>query len=304
LQLKSKYKKSILLENIKKYYESSIELFQKNYIFGVNNEYLRMSRITNYQNVYTSNKKALLIGCNYIGTDDELYGCINDVIFIKSRLQEEYNFDKNNITIMTDESLENLYPTKTNILNAFINFLSSSKSGDTLFFSFSGHGSRIIDTSGDEKSGLDNIILPLDLDVITDDELKNCLQLYLNKDATLFLLFDSCFSETILDLKYQYLDTTNNSENIINANDGVTIGNVIMISGCEDMQTSADAYIDYTSRGALNWAFLDALKDSNTSTWLQLLTNIRTSLNKSQYSQIPQLSSGKPLDLNSKICFL
>jgi len=302
LQFKNKYKKNLLLANIKKYYESAVKNFQQNYISGVNNEYLRSPYITNYQNIDSSSKKALLIGCNYINTDNELYGCINDVIFIKSKL-EEHNFTENDITIMTDESLDKLYPNKTNILNSFINFLSASKSGDTLFFSFSGHGSRITDISGDEKSGLDNVIVPLDLDVITDDELKICIQLHLNKDATLFLLFDACFSETMLDLKYQYLDTINNNENTINAND-ITFGNVIMISGCQDTQTSADAYIEYTSRGALNWALLEALKDSNTTTWLQLLTNIRTSLNNSNYTQIPQISSGKPLDLNSKIFFL
>ena len=34
----------------------------------------------------TANKKALLIGINYTGTRNELYGCINDVNSIKERI--------------------------------------------------------------------------------------------------------------------------------------------------------------------------------------------------------------------------
>jgi len=327
----SKCRKCVLLANIKQYYNSKISEFQQGYLAGVQNEYLQALQInagglTQSQldaeqqaifdntdsgpffditaRAHTSNKKALLIGCNYVGTDNELYGCINDVNFIKSKLEDQYNFIQEDITIMTDESTNSFYPTKANILTAFINLLSSSKSGDTLFVLFSGHGSRTIDISGDEKSGLDDMIMPLDLNGITDDELKNCIQTYLHKDATLFALFDACFSETMLDLKYRYLDTTNNNENTINTNDAETFGNVIMISGCEDTQTSADTYIENLPRGAITWAFLNSLKDPNINTWLELLINVRTTLNQSYYTQIPQLSSGKPIDLNSKIWFL
>jgi hypothetical protein len=319
----SKCRKCVLLANIKQYYDSKISEFQQGYLAGVQNEYLQALQINAEQQAildnvntesgpifditaraYTSNKKALLIGCNYVGTDNELYGCINDVNFIKSKLEDQYNFIQEDITIMTDESANSFYPTKTNILTAFINLLSSSKSGDTLFVLFSGHGSRTIDISGDEKSGLDDMIMPLDLNGITDDELKNCIQTYLHKDATLFALFDACFSETMLDLKYRYLDTTNNNENTVNVNDAETFGNVIMISGCEDTQTSEDTYIENLPRGAMTWAFLNSLKDPNINTWLELLINVRITLNQSYYTQIPQLSSGKPIDLNSKIWFL
>jgi hypothetical protein len=77
-----------------------------------------------------------------------------------------------------------------------------------------------------------------------------------------------------------------------------------MISGCEDTQTSEDTYIENLPRGAMTWAFLNSLKDPNINTWLELLINVRITLNQSYYTQIPQLSSGKPIDLNSKIWFL
>ena len=59
----------------------------------------------------TVNKNALLIGCNYIGTQYELSGCINDVVNIQHKLKTQYGF--NNILIMTDTTSKK--PTKANI---------------------------------------------------------------------------------------------------------------------------------------------------------------------------------------------
>ena len=81
-------------------------------------------------------KKALLIGINYTGTQNELFGCINDVNCIKERISKE---GFNNISILTD--LTALNATKNNILNEFKNLLVNSQAGDVLFFLYSGHGS-------------------------------------------------------------------------------------------------------------------------------------------------------------------
>ena len=60
-------------------------------------------------------KRALLIGCNYPGSDMELRGCINDVMGQKKLLTSMYGFDEADIIIMidTDESYEQ--PTGKNI---------------------------------------------------------------------------------------------------------------------------------------------------------------------------------------------
>ena len=50
------------------------------------------------------NNSALLIGINYFGTDNELYGCINDTISINS-LISNYNFQK--ICVLTDNNEKN-----------------------------------------------------------------------------------------------------------------------------------------------------------------------------------------------------
>ena len=97
------------------------------------------------------------------------------------------------------------------------NLLINSKPGDLLVFGYSGHGSNISDKNNDETDGRDELIIPLDLKQIVDDELKQLIQTYLKKDVTLFALFDSCFSGTMLDLKYQFIDSLNFSRYKFNA---------------------------------------------------------------------------------------
>jgi hypothetical protein len=180
----------------------------------------------------------------------------------------------------------------------------AGQSGDTLFFLFSGHGGNTIDRNSEELDGLDEVIYPLDLNYIVDDELKAMIQTHLKKDVTLFALFDSCHSGTMMDLKYQYLNSDKSNNNTENNKNLETLGNVIMISGCMDSQKSVDASINLSHQGAMTWSFLDAIKSNPNITWNDLILKMRKTLSKSLFSQTPQLSSGKPLDLNSKICLV
>jgi hypothetical protein len=247
-------------------------------------------------------KRAVLIGINYTGTDSQLSGCINDTNGLKTILTSKYAFAETNIKVLTDDTPTK--PTRENILAAFTQLLQSGVAGDVLFFSYSGHGSYTADLNHDETSGNDEMIVPLDLKIILDDELKALVQTHLKKNVTLFALFDSCHSGTVLDLKYQYLDSLQNNANTQNNQDAETIGTVIMLSGCTDEQTSADAYVDKKYQGAMTWAFLAALNGgTGANSWQDLLTKMRTQLKNSAFTQIPQLSSGCVLDLNSALCF-
>ena len=253
----------------------------------------------------TKNKKALLIGINYIGTASQLNGCLNDIKAIQNVLTTNYAFKPELIKIMTDETPQK--PTRENILSAFKDFLQSGAEGDLLFFAYSGHGSTTVDYNKDEaKGGNDEMIISADLKGILDDELKALIQTNLKKNVTLFALFDSCFSGTVLDLKYQYLDSLENDTFTENANETETFGNVIMISGCNDNQTSADAYIEAKYQGAMTWAFLATLNTKNsalTLTWRNLLIQMRDKLKTSAYTQLPQLATGCFLDINKVVCF-
>jgi len=246
-------------------------------------------------------KFALLVGINYIGTQYLLNGCINDVMNLKNTLETKYNYNSTNITILTD--LTNIKPNKKNILDAFTNMLRNAISGDYLVFQYSGHGSYIFDQSGDEKDGRDETIVPLDLQQITDDEFRNIITTNLKPGVRLFGLFDSCHSGTVLDLRYNYLDSENFDNLTINNKIPDTVGQVIMISGCLDIQTSADAgfiiggKVNY--QGAMTNAFLSSLVPN--ISLKSLLETMRTTLKNNNFSQIPQLSCGRSIDINSEL---
>jgi len=241
-------------------------------------------------------KKALLIGINYIGTSNELYGCINDALLIKDRIGTK---GFTNITMLTD--LTPKKPSRSNILEEFKNLLINCQAGDFLFFSYSGHGSYTFDRNNDELDGRDELIVSSDVKGIVDDEFKSLIQTYLKPDATLFALFDSCFSGSVLDLKYQYLDSLNYDNYSENSKTLDTLGNVIMISGCTDNQTSADAFFGKQANGAMTWSLLESLKSNPACTWRELVKNMRSLLRTSQFTQIPQLSSGTFVDIDKQV---
>ncbi len=246
------------------------------------------------------NKKALLIGINYVGTQYELHGCINDQTAINDKIKET-GFNASNIVLVNDNT--SVKPTRNNILSEFDKFTKNSSSGDLLMFYYSGHGSYAVDRNGDEKDKRDELICSSDLYGVTDDELKQIIQTNIKQGVTMFALFDSCFSGSVLDLKYTYIDSLTNNMDTQNSNDAETLGNIVMISGCTDNQTSAETVINDIPQGALTGAFLETLKSNKTPTWKELISSMRDLLKKNGYTQIPQLSSGKSLDINSK-CYL
>ncbi|KAF2644477.1 peptidase C14 [Massarina eburnea CBS 473.64] len=75
---------------------------------------------------------------------------------------------------------------------------------------------------------------------------------------------------------------------------------VTMLSGCKDDQTSADANIGGQSTGATTWAFLQIMKQNpDLPTYAATLQMTRKLLDESNYTQIPQLSSGLDIDLDT-----
>ena len=288
------------VENVKKSFQKLMtkQINIKNLInqYNTNVGILRAELIKSIQNIQifipkqistNKNKKALLIGINYTGTQNALNGCINDANSIKERIS---NRGFNDITIMSD--LTSKKATKSNILEEFKNLLSNSQEGDLLFFLFSGHGTYLIDKNDDETTGYDQCIVPCDLNIIVDDELKSLIQTYLKPNVTLFAMFDSCFSGTVFDLKYQYMDSLNYDNYSENNKELEAKGNVFMISGCTDYQTSADAFINNKATGAMTWSLLEALKQNPNSSWRELVKKMRDLLKASEMTQIPQFSSG------------
>jgi len=264
----------------------------------INESNARLKKLTAQYNASLKTKKqtAFLVGINYTGTINELYGCINDTKNVEELLKTKYNFT--NVSLLNDETSEK--PTKKNILKGLETLLLNTESGDTAFFMFSGHGTGTADLNKDETDGQDEVIMPIDATTlntcILDDELNKLIRNTLKPGAKLVALFDCCFSGTVLDLRYTYgyPDNTNQLE---------TAGDVYMISGCTDQQTSADTVAPINGRvmasGAMTYAFLTMIKE--TALMGDLVTKMGTFLKDNGYPQQPLLSSGKKVDYGKTV---
>ena len=294
--------KQIQIANLTNQYNANISALKN----ALNANIKALNNFLPQQITINKNKRALLVGINYIGTRYALNGCINDVNSMKDKISNTGFKDINILTDLTPKK-----PTRENILNDFKNLLINSEAGDLLLFFYSGHGSNNVDRNNDEPDGQDELIISSDLKRIIDDELKNIIQTNLKKNVTLFAMFDCCFSGTIFDLKYQYLDSLNYDNYMENSKQLETKGNVIMISGCNDNQTSVDAVFNNIPNGAMTWSFLQSLEQNKNKnkiknpteplSWRELVKSMRDLLKKSSFEQIPQLSSGQFADIDTKI---
>jgi metacaspase-1 len=250
------------------------------------------------QTSISTKKYALLISSNYPGTPYQLSGCLNDSENIQRVLTSKYGYT--NVTLLNDNT--QLKPTKTNIVNGLTQILKNANKGDTIVLFYSGHGTNTLDTNGDELDGMDEMICPCDLNFISDDELNALLKQNLKSGINIISLFDCCFSGTILDLRYNYLDSLNLDKLTVNLREPDLSNNkILMISGCNDKQTSADAFINGKYGGAMTYAFLTCIQNNNYDiTYRDLITNMRKLLKDNGYTQLPQLASSINIDLNTE----
>ncbi len=274
-------------------YNNDISILKKNLASTIN----AVNSFTPEFNVAKiNNKKALLIGINYSNTPYELSGCIDDANRM-NQLLEKSGFTTRKI--ITDAT--NVKPTKENILNEFKNIIVNAQAGDIIFFYFSGHGSYTYDTNRDELDKRDEMIISSDLKGVLDDELKSILSNHMKREVTIVGLFDSCHSGTMFDLKFQYLDSNNYDNYTENDNVSECDGNVLMISGCMDLQTSDEALINQKVQGALTWSFIECINKTPNLSWRELLKSMRNLLKTNAFTQIPQLSTDSFYDIDSKL---
>ena len=249
-----------------------------------------------------ANKIALLIGINYEGTDSQLNGCINDANNILEVIVNNMNYKEDDIVIMTDNT--ELKPTYKNIHVQFLKLAERSfaEDLDEIFISYSGHGSYMHDTSGDEDDKRDECLVPLDYEksgLMIDDMLNNILGSF-NPSTKVFFIIDACHSETMLDTKYRYIG---GKKSVIENAKCKIMCNMVTLSGCQDTDTSSDAFNINNSKeysGAMTSAFLYVLDkcDYKIKCW-ELLKNMRKFLRDRKFSQNPQICCTKQLTRES-----
>jgi hypothetical protein len=105
----------------------------------------------------------LLIGINYIGSKNQLNGCINDVLNISSFLTG-HGFGYDDMVILRDDNppQQSMIPTKANMLRAMHWLVDDARPNDSLFFHYSGHGGQMVDFNSPQDDIYDETIYPLD----------------------------------------------------------------------------------------------------------------------------------------------
>jgi metacaspase-1 len=232
-------------------------------------------------------KKAICIGINnYPGTANDLQGCVNDANDWAAMLQT-YGFETS--TILDSQA------TKQNVKAALTSLVTSAGEGDVVVLTYSGHGTQVLDVSGDESDNLDEAIYVYDGSIV-DDDLRTIIN-QINAKATLVIISDSCFSGTVTRLVVE-----NARPRFIRTQDipaGLTARKhfllpeasmpEVLISGCSDTEYSYDAEINGRANGAMTAMALKVIKQNPKVTYSQFYTSLRTLLPSTEYPQTPQL---------------
>ncbi len=264
-------------------------------------------------------KKALLVGVNIINIPGhDLHGCVNDVVDMGNTLVKYFDFDPQKIRVLTDGKA-----TTKAMRREMTNLVDGAKEGDVLLIHYSGHGSNVPDQNGDESDGKDEILCPTDLnwgDPFLDDWIRTTFD-QLPKKVNLSVIFDCCHSGTATrvlqppwsrDPLPRFLPSPRDlwdSEANVNRKTKVKSGrkglrrsvargskdvvNVnipeVLITGCRDDQTSADAFINGTYNGALTYGLVKTLTKTKGKLTCRELHAGTSAVISGKYSQVPQL---------------
>lgn len=248
--------------------------------------------------------KALLFGLNYAHCKQgQLKGCVNDVYIMSKYIQSLLNIP---IDIYTDD-VDIKSTSYDGIVQKLYDLALQSVKEDLEFvwIHYSGHGSSQKDTSGDEADGMDEGLVPSDFErkgILIDDIIHNILASFNPKTKILFIC-DACHSGSILDLKYTW--DTNMKCKVDNKKDYVK-SNTLLISGCQDNQTSADAFNllgDNKSVGALTASILKVLRVNPNfiQNAFRLVQAVRKELKLGNFTQYPNISSNYNLLQNASL---
>ena len=139
----------------------------------------------------SGSRRALCVGINdYPGTGSDLAGCVNDARDWQ-RVLEQRGYQ---VAVLLDGRA-----TRANVSTALATLIGEASPGDSLVFTFSGHGSWLPDESGDEPDGRDEMLCPHDVgrgQYLMDDDMA---EIFGRKPpgARLYFISDSCHSGTV-----------------------------------------------------------------------------------------------------------
>jgi hypothetical protein len=268
-------------------------------------------------------RRALLIGINrYRIPGADLRGCVNDVKNMRRTLVKYCGFKARDIRVLTDFGA-----TKKAMQAAIATLVAKGRKGDVLYVHYSGHGSNVPDRNGDEADRRDEILCPTDLDwkdPLADDWLRTTFN-KLKPGVRLTVVMDCCHSgtntraiaspdapvinrylpspwdimaqESRRRLRGTVKGTLRKSRRAARRRSDVLEANIgeVLITGCRDTQTSADAYIGGSYNGALTYSLVAAIREAKGKlSNRELHAKTLAKLKQQDFDQVPQLEARKP----------
>lgn len=263
-------------------------------------------------------KRAVLIGINRYGIPGaDLRGCINDVNNVRQVLTELYGFQAGDVAVIADRDA-----TKAAMQAAIEKLVTGAQAGDVLLLHYSGHGANVPDTNGDEADERDEILCPTDLDwkdPLLDDWLRTTFDT-LRPGVSLTAIMDCCHSgtntraflppdapsiprylpnpwdimaaESSRELRGRVTGQLRASARSARTESDVVHADVpeLLITGCRDTQTSADASIGGTYNGALTYHLVKVMREAKGQiSYLDLHRRTAESLARARFDQVPQI---------------
>ncbi len=134
-------------------------------------------------------KKALIVGIDAYPPPNVLEGCVNDA--------EDWQATLTSCGFEDCAVILNERATKAAVMAALADLVIGARPGDSLAFTFNGHGSQILDLSGDEDDGFDETLCTVDWPnaYIVDDDLRRVFSV-LPDGVSLDVFLDCCHSGT------------------------------------------------------------------------------------------------------------
>lgn len=193
--------------------------------------------------------------------------------------------------------------TRANIMAAVSETVRAPRAGQWAVITYSGHGTQLADTSGDEPDGFDEAIVDANLDVILDDEFQGMLS-GRHRQSRILIIADSCYSGTIHRAaplftaahlpalrrnraRYLPRSVVKPQQRVVNAGPQKTLPNIVTVSGCADFELSYEG----DEHGVLSGAIVGEYLPNYTVR--ELAKEVALSVGASGYPQHPQLTCSK-----------
>ena len=247
--------------------------------------------------------KALCIGINdYPGTQSDLAGCVNDAGDWASELTAR------GFAVASLIDAQATHAAMTEAINSLIHF---ARSGDTLVITYSGHGTWVPDSSGDEADGRDEGLCPYDVGTVgplIDDQIRQMFGAR-SPGVRIILISDSCHSGSVTRGREDDLDPGQARARFMpleawmptnelppsSARPAHLIGGIkrsggdLLLAGCLDTQFSWDTSFRGRPNGAFTYYALKTLRENKPGTYEAWFKAIRTYLPSTRLPQDPQI---------------